>query len=499
MNTDELRKVLVIGLDCAPPELIFHRFRDDLPTIRHLMQTGVYGPLNSTIPPITVPAWMSMMTGKDPGTLGFYGLRNRADYSYTRLSIANATLVNDDTVWDILSAAGKKVILVGVPQTYPPRAVNGCLIASFLTPSNDSVYTYPQSLKAEIERVADGYVIDVRDFRTDDKARLLRDIYAMTEKRFRVTRHLVQTRDWDFCMHVEMGTDRIHHGFWRFLDPIHRKRELHSEFQNAIRDYYRYLDREIASLIDLAGEDAAIFLVSDHGAKRIDGGICINEWLIREGYLVPKKYPQTPAAFEALEIDWTKTTAWGAGGYYARIFLNIAGREPTGIVPPERCDALCDELSEKIAAIPDDRGHPLPTRVFKPKEIYRAITNIPPDLIVYFGDLLWRSVGTVGHRAIHTFENDTGPDDANHSQHGVFILNDGTHTGERSHLDIRDVAPTILGLMGMPIPTDMQGQAIVSTSSTPASAARPSHTGGEVYTADEQKAIEDRLRALGYL
>ena len=108
MNTDELRKVLVIGLDCAPPELIFHRFRDDLPTIRHLMQTGVYGPLNSTIPPITVPAWMSMMTGKDPGTLGFYGLRNRADYSYTRLSIANATLVNDDTVWDILSACGEK-------------------------------------------------------------------------------------------------------------------------------------------------------------------------------------------------------------------------------------------------------------------------------------------------------------------------------------------------------------------------------------------------------
>ena len=105
----------------------------------------------------------------------------------------------------------------------------------------------------------------------------------------------------------------------------------------------------------------------------------------------------------------------------------------------------------------------------------------------------------MGHRAIHTFENDTGPDDANHSQHGVFILNDGTHTGERSHLDIRDVAPTILGLMGMPIPTDMQGQAIVSTSSMPASAARPSHTGGEVYTADEQKAIEDRLRALGYL
>ncbi len=495
-----IRKVLVVGLDCAAPELIFQRFRDDLPTIRNLIQTGVYGDLKSTIPPITVPAWMSMFTGKDPGTLGFYGLRNRADYSYTRLSIANSRLVNDDTVWDIVSAAGKKVILVGVPQTYPPGRVNGCLIASFLTPSNDSPYTYPDGLKAEIERVADGYMLDVRDFRTEDKARLLRDIYAMTEKRFRVTRHLMQTREWDFCMHVEMGTDRIHHGFWRFLDHTHRKHNPNSEFKNAIRDYYRYLDGEIASLIDLAGEDAAILLVSDHGAKRIDGGICINEWLIDAGYLTLKKYPQTPTAFEDIEIDWAKTTAWGAGGYYARVFLNVAGREPRGIVPPEQCPFLCAELSKKIEGIPDDRGNPLPTQVFKPEDIYCTINNIPPDLIVYFGDLLWRSVGTVGHRAIHTLENDTGADDANHAQHGVFILRDGTHAGKRDNLDIRDVAPTILGLMDVPIPADMQGHALVDIPSPPASPeARPARAASDVYAEDEKRAIEDRLKSLGYL
>ena len=144
-----IRKVLVIGLDCASPELIFQRFRDDMPTIGNLIETGIFGNLKSTIPPITIPAWMSMVTGKDPGTLGFYGLRNRTDYSYSHLSIANSSLVHDDTVWDIISAAGKKVILVGVPQTYPPQPVNGCLIASFLTPSNNSPYTYPDSLKAE--------------------------------------------------------------------------------------------------------------------------------------------------------------------------------------------------------------------------------------------------------------------------------------------------------------------------------------------------------------
>lgn len=495
-----IRKVLVIGLDCASPELIFQRFRDDLPTIGNLTQTGIYGNLKSTIPPITIPAWMSMVTGKDPGALGFYGLRNRADYSYNRLSIANSTLVHDDTVWDIISASGKKVILVGVPQTYPPQPVNGCLIASFLTPSNTSPYTYPGSLKAEIERVSDGYIIDVPDFRTDDKARLLREIYTMTEKRFRVTRHLMQTHEWDFCMHVEMGTDRIHHGFWRFLDQTHRKHDPNSEYVNAIRDYYRYLDREIASLIDLAGKDTAILLVSDHGAKRIDGGICINEWLIREGYLTLKKYPQKPIAYEDLEIDWTKTTAWGAGGYYARIFLNVAGREPKGIVPPEQYNALRDELSKKIVEIPDDKGNPLPTQVFKPEDIYSTINNIPPDLIVYFGNLHWRSVGTIGHRDIYTLENDTGPDDANHAQHGIFILKDGAHTGERYNLEIRDIAPTILGLMDIPIPTDMQGHAIVNAPSTLApSDAQPPHTDDEVYTEEEKKALEDRLRALGYL
>ena len=132
------RKVLVIGLDSAPPELIFHRFVDDLPNIRSLLDSGPHGELNSTIPPITVPAWMSMMTGKDPGTLGFYGLRNRTDRSYSRMAIANSRLVRDDTLWDILSRAGRSVILVGVPQTFPPKPVNGCMITSFLTPDTSS-------------------------------------------------------------------------------------------------------------------------------------------------------------------------------------------------------------------------------------------------------------------------------------------------------------------------------------------------------------------------
>lgn len=495
------RRVLIIGLDCAPPELIFNRFKDDLPTIRSLVETGLYGELKSTIPAITVPAWMSMVTSKDPGTLGFYGLRNRANYSYDQMDIANARLLKDDTLWDILSAYDKKVILVGVPQTYPPRPVNGCMIASFLTPSNDSTYTYPIALKNEIEQIADGYMIDVRNFRTHDKSGLLQQIYDMTQKRFKVTRHLMQTREWDFCMHVEMGTDRIHHGFWRFLDETHRKHDPNSEFIHAIRDYYKYLDGEIASLIDLAGKDTAVLLVSDHGAKRIDGGICINEWLIQEGYLKLKNKPDTITSFENLDVDWPNTTAWAAGGYYARVFLNVKGREPHGLIDPLEYETVRNALAEKIKGIPDPDGNSIQTQVFKPEEIYQTVNNIPPDLIVYFGDLLWRSIGSVGHNDIHTLENDIGPDDANHAQHGIFVLHDNQHQGYQSNLDIRDVAPTVLTLMDIPIPSDMQGHSTLETTTTDQTTqTTPSDAPtDDVYSAEEKKALEDRLKSLGYL
>ncbi|MBT5830844.1 MAG: phosphodiesterase [Candidatus Latescibacteria bacterium] len=495
------RRVLIIGLDCAPPELIFDRFKNDLPTIRALVETGLYGKLKSTIPAITVPAWMSMVTSKDPGTLGFYGLRNRANYSYDQMDIANSRLLKDDTLWDILSAHDKKVILVGVPQTYPPRPVNGCLVASFLTPSTDSDYTYPIALKGEIEQVADGYMIDVRDFRTNDKPRLLQQIYAMTEKRFKVTRHLMQTREWDFCMHVEMGTDRIHHGFWRYLDETHRKHDPNSEYVHAIRDYYKYLDGEIASLMELAGPETAVLLVSDHGAKRIDGGICINEWLIQKGYLTLKNAPENITSFEDLEVDWSKTQAWGAGGYYARIFLNVKGREPNGVIAPTEAEAFRNTLAEQLITIPDPEGNALATQVFKPEETYQNINNIPPDLIVYFGDLLWRSIGSVGHKAIHTLENDIGPDDANHAQHGIFVLNDGKHQAHQPNLDIRDVAPSVLTLLDLPVPSDMQGRSVLGAHTThhtdqtiPTEASTD-----DVYSEDEKKALEDRLKSLGYL
>jgi predicted AlkP superfamily phosphohydrolase/phosphomutase len=487
------RRVCLIGLDCADPELVFERWRSELPNLDRLIRQGVWGPLESAIPPITVPAWMCMMTGRDPGSLGIYGFRNRKDRSNEGLAFANSGHVKEPAVWDILAPGGLKSIVLGVPLTYPPPTVNGLLVSDFMAPSVDSEYTYPAELKDEIREVVGEYVFDVRDFRTTDKDRLLASVYEMTEKRFRLARHLLARHPWDFFAMVEMGTDRMHHGFWRYMDPSHRYHEPDSPYQDAIRDYYVAVDRHIGELVEELPDGTDIFVVSDHGAKRMDGAVCLNEWLMREGYLVLKETPACVTKFSPALVDWSRTRAWGDGGYYGRVFLNVSGREAMGQVSGASVSALRDEITAKLETLPDDLGRPLGNRVFRPEEIYAATEGVPPDLIVYFGDLHWRSVGSVGHDSVWVHENDTGPDDANHSQHGIAILarkgEPIPNAGPREGMSLYDIAPAILESLGIEPPEGM-GRA---------TRAAERDTGDMVYSPEEEAEIARRLEELGYL
>ncbi len=448
-------KVAVIGLDCATPQLVFDQFQAEMPTLSRLMTEGLWGKLESTNPPITVPAWACMMSGYDPGQLGIYGFRNRKDYSYDRYGTANSMSIKVDRAWERIAATGKKVILLGVPQTYPVKPINGVVVSDFLTPSLQSEFTYPSDFKREIERVAPGYVFDVEGFRTDDKKGLLTRVYDKTRKHFAVARHLLKTKPWDFFMMVEMGVDRIHHGFWSYMDPTHPKYERGNPYESAIRDYYRYLDQELAEVLKLLPSDTAVMVVSDHGAKKLDGAICFNEWLIQEGYLTLKAYPDRVTPVDQVEIDWSRTRAWGDGGYYGRLFLNVRGREPQGTIAQDDYETVRDELIHRIAGICDPQGCNLGSRAYKPQDIYRTVNGVAPDLIVYFGDLHWRSVGSVGFKSIYTFENDTGPDEANHDWHGIFVMNAsgcrqaGLATGQQQNLRLYDVGPTVLSLFGV--------------------------------------------------
>jgi predicted AlkP superfamily phosphohydrolase/phosphomutase len=459
-----IEKVLIVGLDCAEPSLVFDLWREQLPNLRRLMDQGAWTTMNSTTPPITVPAWSCMVTSKDPGTLGIYGFRNRKDFTYAGLSFATSTAVKEPRLWDILGRAGKSSIILGVPGTYPVTPLNGAMVSCFLTPDPaTNQYTFPASLRDEIDAVLgkNQYMVDVSDYRTEDKAAVLREIYEMTDRRFALAKHWIKTKPWDFFMLVEMGVDRVHHAFWRYFDPRHRKYEPGTPFANAIRDYYLHLDKLIGELLALIPAKTAVIIVSDHGSKRIDGGIAVNEWLIREGYLTLAEYPKQPTPLGKLQVDWTRTRVWSEGGYYARVFINRQGREPQGVVPASEYESLRDELIGKLEALADEAGKPIGNRVYRPEQIYRKCRGIPPDLLAIFGQLFWRSIGSVGHNAVHVFENDTGPDDANHAQDALFMMSGpGIPAGRIAPMDLLDVAPTVLKLLGQPVPPDMQGRAL---------------------------------------
>ena len=455
------KRVLIIGWDCAAPELVFEAFKDDMPYTRRLMEEGIYGELESTIPPITVPAWMCMMTSRDPGELGIYGFRNRKDYSYDALSIANAHAIKVPTLWDLLGQAGKKSVVLGVPLTYPAKPFPGWMVTSFLTPNLNSQWTFPRRLTREIAQVASDYMIDIPNFRTDRRAELEQQLLKMTAERFKLTRYLLETKDWDLFTMVEMGSDRLHHAFWRFWDKTHPKYEPDSPFSETMRNYYRALDAELGETLACVDEDTTVMIVSDHGAKRMDGGICVNEWLRQHGYLTLKTEPQGITRWTADLVDWEKTKVWGEGGYYGRIFINVEGREPHGTISAGDYENVRDELKARLEAIVDEKGHNIGTRVFKPEEVYRDCRNIAPDLIVYFGNLFWRSVGSVGYNSIYTYENDTGPDDCNHAEMGMFIIKNGEQAqGAVSSKSLYDIAPTVLNEFGIDIPEAMQGQPI---------------------------------------
>jgi predicted AlkP superfamily phosphohydrolase/phosphomutase len=452
-------KVLVIGLDCAEPSLLFGAFRSSCPNLGQLMDWGTYGDLESCIPCITIPAWMSMMTSRDPGQLGVYGFHNRPDHSYAPMRRADASAITTPAVWDHLSAADRKVILVGVPPSYPPRPVNGLRVGCFLTPSTDVPYTYPVGLSDEIRRTVGRYHVDVPHFRTDDAEHLLAQLYEMTDARFRLIRHLIREHPWSFFMFVEIGVDRIHHAMWRHHDSGHPAHEPGTPYAGAIRDYYGYVDARIGEVLELVDDDTTVFVVSDHGAKTMKGGIAINEWLVREKLLALTAPQPGLASLEACRPDWTRTVAWGAGGYYGRVFLNVEGREPNGLVKPEQYEAVRADLAARLEALPGPDGAPLRTVVYRPEQIYRECRGVAPDLIVYFDDLAWRSVGTLGHGGVHTAGNDTGADGANHARYGLFIHYD-PHRRGCGRVDPRpltDIGPAVMHTMGLPADPRMVG------------------------------------------
>lgn len=455
-------RLLIIGLDCMEPSLVFERWRADLPNLSRLMAAGSYGPLKSSIPAITVPAWSCMMTGRDPGELGIYGFRNRATRAYQQMSIADGRAVRFPRLWDLLGEAGWQVAALSVPGTSPPYAVNGTLVSCFLTPNPTAPFTHPPALADQILDWMPDFMLDVPQFRSEDKAQILANIYKLCDQRFTLAEKLIARDGPDFLMLVDMGVDRIHHAFWKPMDPNHPQYQPGLPFADAIHDYYCYIDERVGQL--LAGCDqTAVLVVSDHGAQPLMGGICLNEWLIQNGYLTLKATPATPTPLDQIAVDWRRTRAWGAGGYYGRVFLNVQGREPEGIVPLQDFKAVRSQLAAELENLNGPDGEPLNVRAYTPQQLYQKVRGMAPDLIVYFDQLAWRSVGSVGMNCLYTRDNDTGPDDANHAQHGLMIFYDpqAPKGGQRLEgAEIYDILPTLLNRYNIQAPAGLRGQSL---------------------------------------
>ena len=460
-----MTKILLFGIDGAAPELIFDKWLDDLPNIKRLMQNGSYAKLNSTIPPSTIIAWNAMISGKDPSEIGVFSYTFKDAEGNSRLVTSNNRKCR--LIWDALRENGKKAVSLYVPLSFPVSQGSnptfpGSIVSGFLTPSVESDCAYPISLKNKIKQMGNTDIFfdvasGLASHKELDISQLVKNSYKMTEMQVTLLKDLLMNEEWDVFMSVMLGSDRLQHMLWRHFDETHRRHIQNSPHKNVLRDYYIYLDKQLGEILELVNqktEDFVIIVASDHGMVKQEGKININNWLIKEGYLVLKEEVDltTRKRFKKDFVDLEKSTAWGGGAYNARVFINK--NKVTN-----NYHQLRNEIKNKLLQIPDDKGNKIDTKVYFADEIYSDASSPEcPDLTIYFDDLRWASNPDLGQEGLYSWHSAVGADSAGHSRQGCFIIN-GTgipNKGLMKDLDIKQVAPTILKMLNIPIPQDIK-------------------------------------------
>jgi len=390
-----MSRVLIFGLDGATFDLIAPwAAQGYLPTLRRLMDDGVWGPLESTVPPMTSPAWPSFATGKFPAKHGVFDFVSAHSGTF---NIVNATAIDARTLWEILSVHGHRVGVINVPVTYPPRPVNGFLISGLLSPLAAKV-TYPGDLLDPLEsELGRRYrVMPSIQYKPGNEDTFIRDLESLVEARARFAERLMRDHPWDFMMVHFLATDLAQHALWRFMDPDHPRHQPGNPYQDAIRCIYQRVDAALGRLIDVAGEDTTVIVMSDHGFGPLHGVVNLNILLWQKGLLRFKHTPLamlraftfrhgiTPSfAYGMLsrlglhnlvsrvskstrnavynkflsfdDIDWGRTTAYSLG-HVGQIYLNVTGGDYDGAL-----QAVVDALGD--LRTPD--GRPMVERVIR--------------------------------------------------------------------------------------------------------------------------------------
>jgi predicted AlkP superfamily phosphohydrolase/phosphomutase len=485
-------KIIVLGLDGFNPELV-KLWADDLPHLMKIQSEGIWGQLQSTIPPITPPAWTCAQTGVNPGQFGFWDFTYRNDFSYSQPELVNAGMIKPSPLYKFLSyKRAKKVAIINVPVSWPPPEIpGGYAITDFTTPGLEQGYTWPDSLKIEVADLVGEYLLDAStsdtNYRMMDKDLVLERIYKMDEQRFKLLKHFIKSKKCDYIFCVTMGTNRLSHLFYHFFDRTHKRYESNERYKDILKNHYKFIDTQIGEVWTLLDSDTAFFIHSDHSIQKLDGRINLNEWLIDQGYMVLKEYPKDLTKMEDLNIDWSKTKAW-ATGYTGQIYLNMQGRETNGIVPLFEYESLLNELGEKIIKITDENGNLLKTQIFKRDDIHHGpLAKLGPDLFIFFNEGRWNSNEWVGFGKgnIYSYDTPLGPDFGSNGLWGYFCAaGPGVPAeGEKQGVTLLDVAPTVLSIMGEKVPDVMEGRSLVRQNLS--------------FEEEEQK-VNDRLASLGY-
>ena len=260
-----MSRFLLIGLDGAEPSLLTPWMDAGiLPNLAGLRDRGAYLSCASTVPPATFPAWTTCVTGVNPGRHGIFDFTEMVEGQYA-IRFVNSMRRRAPALWEVLSEAGRRVGILGVPATYPPEKVNGFMVSGFDSPvctAVDRSFVFPSSMYPEVRdwRFADFQETHIGPGWHEAALPKLLDGIETKES---IARRLLEREPWDFFMVVFGESDTVSHHFWLFHDaqsPRHRP-----GFEDAIRRVYVRLDAAVGALIRAAGPDTTVGVVSDHG------------------------------------------------------------------------------------------------------------------------------------------------------------------------------------------------------------------------------------------
>lgn len=497
-------RLLIVGLDGATFDIIRPMVgQGRLPNLARLMSTGSWGEIRSTIPPRSEPAWSAFMTGQNPGQTGSFDFRTYDPTRYTFLDerIVTADVLSGRTFWDVLGDHGYRVGIITVPVTYPSWEVNGLMLSGFPCPDGALNYTYPEEWAEEL---TERYNFPVGHFQKSySEDAIIEDGYKMMERRTTLAARLLREENLDVLVLVFGAIDRAQHEFWKYLDPAFPS--YHSErrcrYEGAIACHYEKADESVGRLLECAGEDPLVFIMSDHGAGphplRFFHTNC---WLRQMGYLklkrqrdplqtllkkgislvkrmVPNRDMLRRLAPERMvervrtvtlnigNVDWPTTVAYRFAMYGPAegIEINLKGRQEQGIVAPgSEYEALRDEIIRELRDIRDpDTGEAVAERVYPREEIYSGrYLNRAPDIVLVLGDGYKAGRALVPPIVSPVPLAQAEVVSGQHRFNGVFIARGPSirQGGTVEGLELTDIAPTVLHALGVPVPDDMDGR-----------------------------------------